>query len=202
MHVRTRSRTARGAQRSTHRPAPAYPRGLRVALDIAAPGAAIVLELAARRAERIMQSDERILVRRRPGTGVAHGDHPVGKADADVEVILCPVAAMTRRRRNDDVAVSDPGIEFLEARHERADTALERRRGIHVTKGNLQRQRRAATAGVGSALRWSVHLHDSAPARDDCGAGSPRPRMRRNTDAIEAPARLGFLVFRITRWLS
>jgi hypothetical protein len=71
-----------------------------------------------------------------------------------------------------------------------------------VTKSNLQRQRRAATAGVGSALRWSVHLQDSAPARDDCGAGSRGPRMRRNTDAIEAPARLGFLVFKVTRWLS
>ena len=171
-------------------------------LDIAAPGAAIVLELAARGAERITQSDERILVRRGPGAGVAHGDHPVGKADADVEVVLRPVAAMTRRRRDDDVTVGDPGIEFLEARYERADAAFERRRGIHVTKGNLQRQRGVGTAGVGSALRWNVHLHDSAPARDDCGAGSRGPRMRRNTDATEAPARLGFLVFKITRWLS
>ena len=108
-----------------------------MALDIAAAGAAIVLELATRRAERITQRDERILMRRGPGAGVAHGDHPVGKADADVEVILCPVAAMTRRRRNDDVTVSDPGIEFFEARHERADAPLERGRGIHVTKGNL-----------------------------------------------------------------
>lgn len=76
-------------------------------------------------------------------------DHLVRKPDLDVEVVQSPVAPVSGRRGDDDPAVRDAGVEFLQAPDQDADTALERRRVVEVAEGNLQRHRRGG--GVGAA---------------------------------------------------
>jgi hypothetical protein len=106
-------------------------------LDIPTPRTAIVLELAPHRPERIAQRDEGIHVRGRSAARMANSDHLVGKTDIDVEVIQGAVPVVTRRRRDDDVAVGNARIEFLETRHQSSDSALERRRVVEVTESDL-----------------------------------------------------------------
>lgn len=119
------------------RRAPPHPRRLRMALDIATPRTAIVLELAAHRPERIAQRDERIHVSGGAAARMANRNHLVGKTDIDVEVIQGAMPVMTRRSRDDDVAVGNARIEFLEARHQGTDAALERRRVVQVAESDL-----------------------------------------------------------------
>jgi hypothetical protein len=119
-----------------------------MALDIPPTGAAVVLELATHRAEGIAQRDERVLVRGSTAARVANCEYLVGKADIDVEVVERPMAVVTRRGRDDDVAVRDVRIELLETRHQSSDAALERSRVVKMAEGDLQRQ---PTRGAGYA---------------------------------------------------
>lgn len=115
-------------------------------LDVTAPGAPVVLEPAARRAECIAQSDVRILVRCRSRAGVANGDYLVRERNVDMEVVAGSVPAVTRWRRNDDVTMPDARVELLEPRHQPPDPRSQRRRALHVSEGNLERQPRRLAA--------------------------------------------------------
>ena len=95
-------------------------------LDVAAACPAVVLELAARRAERIAQRYVRVLVRGRCRVRTTDRDDLIGERDVDMEVVQRAVSAVTRRWCHDHVTVRDARIEFLEPRHERADTVGER----------------------------------------------------------------------------
>ena len=105
--------------------------------DISTPRTAIVLELAPHGPERIAERDEGIHVRGGSAARMANGDHLVGKSDIDVEVIQGAVPVMTRRRGDDDVAVGNVRIEFLEARHQSTDAALERGGVVEVAESDL-----------------------------------------------------------------
>ena len=83
-------------------------------LDVAAPRAAVVLELAPHRAERIAQCHERILVCRSPGACMANRNYVVGKPYVDVKVIQRSVPMVSRRRSDDHVAMRYARLEFLE----------------------------------------------------------------------------------------
>ncbi len=108
-----------------------------MALDLATAGAPIVLELAARGAERIAQRHVWILVCRGTGAGAADGQGPLRQPDFDVKVVQGPVPVVTRRWRNDDVAVRDLRLELLETADQSPDARSERGRGLHVSKSHL-----------------------------------------------------------------
>jgi hypothetical protein len=147
-----------------------------MAFDLPTPRAAIVLELAARGAERIPKRNEGILVCRCGRACVADCDHLVRKPDLDVEVVQRAVVPVSVRRCHDDSTVRDARMEFLQARDQGADAALERSRVIEMTESDLQRHSRVAVAGTPRDASQITHA-----AADACVSG----RSRAEADAAE-----------------
>ena len=115
-------------------------RSLHMGLHVAAPFALVILELAARCPERIAQGDVGVLVAAIRRMGVSDRDLLVGKGDVDSEVIEEALVLVMSRRLHDDMAAHDVLAESLESRGELANAGLERRGGVHMTKGDLQRK--------------------------------------------------------------
>ncbi len=108
-----------------------------MALDLATPGAAIVLELAPGGPEGIAQRHVGILVCRSAGAGAADRKGLLREPDLDVKVVQGTVAVMTGRWRDDDVAMRDLRLELLEPRDQGPDPGSERRRGLHLPERDL-----------------------------------------------------------------
>ena len=111
-----------------------------MALYIAAPLALVVLQLPASCPKCIAQRDIGVFVSVIRRMSVPDRDLFVGQRDVDAEVVQEALVLVMSGRLHDDMAARDVLAEPVEPRGELANTGLESRGGVHVTKGDLQRK--------------------------------------------------------------
>ena len=111
-----------------------------VRLGRRAPFAFVVLELASGGPEGVAQRDVGILVRMANRMASTDRDLAVGNRDVHPDFEEPALLLVLVRRFDDHVTVHDMRAEFVQPLGQLANARFERRRGLHVTERNLQRQ--------------------------------------------------------------